>query len=294
MKTTRIGLLALACALSCLSVGRAQNQGSQRPTSTPPATLYTYDRSAFASDIDASKDGNRRTELLARRWEAIKLAVAHVHVVQDQSFFRTISYWQRGYLSTRKLTGSAEGDLTAPLILDGKNSILVKGDCLQKIASSGDALVHIYGDLNAEVSVTGQSEVVIAGDVKPNGSIRADGIVRVFVGGDVHGPISSLRSLTIWINGNLTSELSTGTPVTKVYVMGDAVGTIVPAQKAALLFIEVRGFAPWRLLSEAAQRNYTVFSATIGTSDRDPGMYPSGAGGMWVVHRRAKDDARSR
>jgi len=293
MKRSRIWLLAIACALGCVSAGRAQPPGSQRPSPATTSTPYTYDRSAFAADIEASKGGERRTELLARRWEAIKLAVAHVHVVQDMSFFRTIALWQRGFLSTRQWTGNVEGDLTAPLVLDGKNSILVKGDCLQRIVSPDDALVHIYGDLNAEVSVAGQSEVVIAGDVKPNGSIRADGIVRVFVGGDVYGPIRSLRSLTVWINGNLTSELSTGTPVTKVHVMGDAIGAIVPAQKAALLYVEVRGFAPWRLLSEAAQQNYTQFNATIGTSDRDPGMYPGGANGMWVVHRREKDGPQS-
>jgi hypothetical protein len=30
--------------------------------------------------------------------------------------------------------------------------------------------------------------VLVGGDIKKSGNVRGDGIVRVFVGGDVHGP----------------------------------------------------------------------------------------------------------
>ena len=221
--------------------------------------------------------------MLGSRWKAIRLAVAHSHIVKDGAFHRSMAFWKGGYLGTGSWTVSADGDLTKAVRQDVEATVLVHGDCLQPVSVTKGALIHVLGDLSAEIHVQGHCEVLIGGDIKKSGSVRGDWIVRVFVGGDVHGSIVGCSK--VWIAGNLNGEVATGTPSTDLHVMGDIVGRISPVGEAALLSVEAQGHVPWRVLVQTAERQYTEFQATVGSSDRPAGLYATLLA-TWVIHEQ--------
>jgi hypothetical protein len=133
--------------------------------------------------------------------------------------------------------------------------------------------------------------------MKPRAVFEGDGITAAFVGGDLLGTIRNRGSGFIWVNGHLRGEVGTGEPMTQVHVMGDFTGTLKPAGKeAALVALDVRGFAPYAALEGALKYDYTEFRASIGESDRPAGFYPPPADlavlearrcfPRWVIHRQ--------
>ena len=280
----RTCLSGLALVLAFASPG-CEKTKRPIPHFTRGAPLYTYKRADFSSDLAAAKNAAQRLDVLGSRWKAIRLAVAHAHVVKDSAFHTSMAFWTSEYLSTGSWTVSADGDLIKAVRQDAEATVLVHGDCLQPVSVTKGALIHVLGDLSAEIRVEGHCEVLIGGDIKKSGSVRGDGIVRVFVGGDVYGTIQNVGSSTVWIAGNLNGEVATGTPSTDLHVMGDIVGRISPVGEAALLSVEARGHVPWRVLVQTAERQYTVFQATVGSSDRPAGLYATSLA-TWVIHEQ--------
>ncbi len=158
--------------------------------------------------------------------------------------------------------------------MKGPASVLIKGDCRQNLSLPDGGLVHIYGDLAKTIEIGGQGEIVIGGSMLPNAAIEADGIHRVFVGNDLNGTIRSLGSLAVWLGGNFGGECHTGHPSTHFHVSGDVSGQFEPTREAALLYLDVDGFMPYETLKTTSKHGYTHFDASVGFSDRPPGIYP--------------------
>jgi len=216
---------------------------------------------------------------LARRWEGLKLDVAHADVQAGVSFFRSMGVWlpddaDEEVTWTMAQSGDQEQPLSFPESKQKNVSILIRGDCRAEISLPGGGLIHIYGDLANTISIAGQGEIVIGGTLLPEARIEADGIQSVFVGGDLHGTIRSTGSLTACVAHDFSGTIHTGHPITRLRVKGDFAGGIRPESKASLFYLIVEQFMPYAVLESISERGYTVFNASVAMSDRPPGLYP--------------------
>ena len=100
----------------------------------------------------------------------------------------------------------------------------------------------------------------------------------MYVGGSMRGRIVASGSLAIWIDGDFIGSLETGSPSTKLHILGDFTGKVTPFEKAALLWLVVKGHASDDLISTISTLGYTQFNAAIDHSDVEPGLYPKGPG----------------
>lgn len=208
----------------------------------------------------------------------LPLAVSHADVASHMSFHSAANYFQTGRLDpswwkdVRTLTG-----VTTPLTLAERAFIVVEGDIAADVTVSRGGAVVVYGDLHASVQTTDNCEVVIAGDVCKGASVSGDGILRLFVGGDLAGRLHSGGSCKAWVQGHLRGEVWTGHPITELRVGGECTAAIRPAAKPSLLYLEVGGFMAFAALEAAAAVGYTEFNASVGKSDRPAGLYPDRA-----------------
>jgi hypothetical protein len=232
---------------------------------------------------------------LARRWESLKLLVGRASVRMDMAFHRSFYTWHSDEVSKRKEWSLAEtGDLYSPHAFhETTTSVLVGGDCRAKLTLQNGGLVHVYGDLSSTIEIGNHGEIVIGGSLSPGAVIESDGIHQVFVRGDLNGTIRSLGSLEIWVCGDFGGHVSTGSPITDIYVAGDVTGQIAPANGPSLLYMEVDSFVPYETLTSIARLGYIEFNASIGSSDQPPGIYPADRSEMakrsdrccWTIHR---------
>lgn len=277
----RILILAMGCIVAAtlsMSCKESKQASSARPMRTArPISDRPYALSPEVPDeerVAAAGGPEEKLQVVRRRWEEVKLAVAYANVCGDTAFYSSLTYWNSGWLRTRKWSHHRQGDMVSPFASDAPAAVLVEGDCLADVTIEGkDGLVHILGDLAARVSVKGHSEVIIAGDVREDGEIVGDGIVRVFVGGDVLGRMVFPGSSKIWINGDCPGRILTGTPMTRLTVMGDFTGDIRPKERGALVAMVVHGFMPDKVIESTKKYGYTQFTATVGVGEREPGMY---------------------
>ncbi len=233
---------------------------------------------------------------------SLKLAVGRADVMRDIGFHLSMAYWQTGRLQTGSWTHHSSSSFERRYESSGTSTVLIEGDCSGDVIVANGSLVHIYGDLTGNITAKGQAELVIAGDCGPNSCINADGIVRVFVGGSSKGKIISKRSVSVWVEQNCSGSISTGSPSTHLFVMGDFSACVKPTEKASLLYLAVFGFAQRESIEAIAQCAYTQFNGTISVSDCAPGIYPDSeiynhlrkmrSHPRWVVHRRREGNGR--
>jgi hypothetical protein len=240
-----------------------------------------------------SNAASRKADL-ARRWEALKFSVAKADVQMQMGFHSSCRYWQTGKVAhTKTWTVTEESDLYQPRTFKEKASLLIKGDCRENLSLPDGGLVHIYGDLTKTIEIGGHGEIVIGGSVLPNAAIEADGIHHVFVGSDLNGTLRSLGSLSVWVGGNFGGQCHTGHPSTNFHVNGDVSGQFEPTRDASLLYLDVDGFMPYETLAMTSKHGYTEFHASIGLSDRPPGIYPEDWARLanarnfcrWTIHK---------
>jgi stage V sporulation protein SpoVS len=213
-----------------------------------------------------------------------------------------MAYWQSGELVSKQWTVHLPKSSNEPITACDRATVWIEGDCLADIVAADASPIHIVGDIAGVISLKGQCEIVVGGSLRSGARIETEGIVRVFVGEDMSGTIVNNGSATIWVNGNCAGGIVTGHPSTDLHVLGDFSGTIKPASKASLLYLNVRGFMPNALLEQIAALEYTEFNATIGTSDRPPGIYPpreiyrtlrqKRSYVRWIVHNQAAEAKR--
>ena len=203
----------------------------------------------------------------------LALAVAHADVAFQHGFSAS-HYLHTGEIGDKWFKDVRILDsVPAPLNIAERAFIVVNGDVLSDInVAAGIILVH--GNVRSSVRLKGISELVIAGNVHADASISGDEILSVFVGGDFFGQLRCPGSCKLWVEGNLSGAIWTGHPSTELRVMGDCTADMRPHRKASLLFLEVKGFMAFALLKATAAFRYTVFNASLGMSDRSPGLYP--------------------
>lgn len=137
-------------------------------------------------------------------------------------------------------------------------------------------IIHINGALSSCVEIDGHYEIVVIGDVASNAKIKASGFSHIFVGGDFRGTLTAENTCKLWIDGDFSGRIYTGTPKMEVHVGGNYSGRILPNPETepALLSLNVTGFAAEESLTWIADCCYTVFKASIGISNVPTGIHP--------------------
>ncbi len=251
-----------------------------------PTTAYALDSVQYEQELSASRSEEERLSVLKRRWDAVVLAATYCDVVTSAWFHQSVQNWQSGWLITGTWTVRADGDLNASHDALSKATFLVTGDCEADVSVTENGIVHIYGDLRSTLTISGQSEVVIGGDITEDAVIEGDGILRVFVGGNMDGRIVSKGGAMLWINGDVSGSVHTGRPITKLHVIGDFFGQLMPSNVAHLAYLDVRGAMASELVAKTAGYGWSEFNASIGISDVSPGLYTKNrmSSARWVVH----------
>jgi hypothetical protein len=205
----------------------------------------------------------------------LSLAVGHADVVVDMAFHSSAGYFHTGELD-RKWWKDVRtlAPVVAPLALTERAFVVVEGDVRADVTVTYGGTVVVYGDVRSSIKMTGHSELVVAGDVLEGASISGDGILHVFVGGDVAGCLRSRGSCMAWVEGNLRGQVWTGDPSTRLRVLGDCTAPIRPTEDPSLLYLEVGGFMGYAALEATGAVGYTEFNASVGRSDRPAGLYP--------------------
>ncbi|WP_144058971.1 hypothetical protein [Rhodopirellula sp. SWK7] len=164
------------------------------------------------------------------------------------------------------------------MLIGEHDALVVEGDSGALLSAPDGGILHVNGDLNADLESGGFHEIVIRGNVSSGATIRADGFLHIYIGGDMRGRIETTDSSKIWIDGDFTGSLATGNPSTNLYVAGDFSGAVAPHHDASLFFLCIDGYASHDLISSIASIGYTVFNASVGVSDVAAGLYPNGSG----------------
>src|SRR5439155_1521453 len=103
---------------------------------------------------------------------------------------------------------------------------VVNGDTTANIFAKDRSIVHVLGDLTTTIHVADNSEVVVGGSVMPEASIECEGIVSVFIGGDMFGTLDAPGFVHCWIEGNVYGRVMPGNPSMHLHVGGDFLGSI--------------------------------------------------------------------
>ncbi|MCI0461087.1 MAG: hypothetical protein L0Z62_29410 [Gemmataceae bacterium] len=205
----------------------------------------------------------------------LALAVGHADVAAHMAFHSSMDYFHTGDLDRRWWKDVRSlSQIMAPLTLTERAFAVVEGDVLADVALSDGGTLVIYGDVRASIRTSGQCEVVVAGGVMEAADVSGGGILHLFVGGDLAGSLRSQGACKAWVQGDLRGEVWTGHPATELRVLGNCNSPLRPSDEPALLYLEVDGFMPYALLEATAAVGYTMFNASVGTSDRPAGLYP--------------------
>jgi cytoskeletal protein CcmA (bactofilin family) len=234
----------------------------------------------------------------------IQRRVAHIDVLTQDAFSRSVSYWRLGFGKEQRW--STVDAQSQPLLIGSDDALIIDCDSNALIAAPDGGVVHINGDLNADLDAAGLHEIVIRGDVSAQSTIRADRFSSIYIGGSVFGRIESQEKAEIWIDGNFSGSLATGYQSTELHISGNFNGSITSYDDdPSLLYLSVDGFAANKLISSIASIGYAIFNASVGASDIEPGLYPNDPGrrrratgnvSQWCVlsRREEAEQCRSR
>ncbi|WP_430454271.1 hypothetical protein [Rhodopirellula europaea] len=203
-----------------------------------------------------------------------QLRVAHIDVLLDRPFNRSISHWR--FPSESESRWSRVGNQTRPILIGEHDALEIDGDSDALISAPDGGVLHINGDLNAGLETGGFQEILIRGDVSREAKIHADGFFHLYIGGSMNGEITTTDSSKIWVDGDFRGSISTGNPSTRLYVDGDFDGTVSAHDSPSLFFLCVKGFARHESIRSISSIGYTLFNASVGVSDVPAGLYPDG------------------
>lgn len=295
MKSISVLVVGSFFLLHTFHLSSAQDSNSttsNTPAGESPAIPYVLNVDNYDSRLSQAADQKSRTAILEERWKEIKLAVAFCNVHSDMPFFSSLMLWNSGSRSWRKNADIIEGDLEANAPLEGA-VLIVRGDVSGELESTADS-VHIMGDLRGSLHLQTNAEVIIAGNVSLDAIVTSLGSLDVFVGGDMSGTIDCEESQFIWIHGDLIGAIKTGSPITRLHVMGDYTGTVQPRDDPSLLYIDIRGFASSASMRTINKMKYTEFNASVGFSDQPPGTYPKRSimkmTRNWFIHTQRPEE----
>lgn len=201
-----------------------------------------------------------------------KLRIAYLDVVSEMAFQSSVEYWRRKSDSEKRWVKI--NSQTKPMLIGKDDALEVDGNSMAEISAPEGGIIHINGNVNSNIQIGGHSAVIVRGDLASTSTMNVSGISHIYVGGSLRGRIVSTGSLAIWIDGDFIGSLETGSPSTKLHILGDFTGKVTPFEKAALLWLVVKGHASDELISNISMLGYTQFNAAIDHSDVEPGLYP--------------------
>jgi hypothetical protein len=198
--------------------------------------------------------------------------IANADIAMHMAFPRSVTHWHEPNeeRSWKILAGGCD-----PLLLGKGNAVAIDGDCSNRVSAPDGGIIHVYGDLYSTIEIAGHNEIIITGNVRPGAEILASGFCHLFVGGEFSGKLRSTGSSKIWISSDFLGAIETGNPSTELFIGGNYIGDIRPAEQAALLWLTVGGYASEKSLSRIVDYRYTQFNASIAVSDTAPGLYPT-------------------
>lgn len=291
------------CLMSAGCRSGSSRAAAPQPTLAPQhASTFAIDRfDAELAELDRDLRGSERDAarlaLYAQRWPVVQQAVAYRATAHRDAFYGSRAYWHTQSTRGIKWALDHEGDLDATAYINTKGNVRITGDANNDIEIAGNSIVHILGDLDATLELKGICEVVIAGNLTKNATIICDGQLELFVAGNSSGILGSTASSTFIIDGNARGTLQAGAPATTLTVTGDLTADVpAPKNKNAVLTLRVDGYTPTAKMRTLANAGFTRVTATLGTSDTPPGLYPQDTTGprpaaRWVVLRqRVKAD----
>lgn len=232
-----------------------------------------------SASLGQSSRGTNSSPPSAEAWDRVKLAVALESVKgEGPRFYRSVRWWlaqAKGDVASKTLAPvEIEGDLTAP-----------------REFPDGTA-VHIHGDVSAPLRIGQNSEAVIGGSLAKGGSVASSGITVIYIHGDLNGTVSLTSMTYLAVRGNVRGEIQTGTPVLFLRVGGDLEGAVHPKEKAAMLYVSVRGHAAAAVLRAIDSHHYQ-FNAAIAASDLPPGIHPLWSGPLGFIAVEGADPVTS-
>lgn len=292
-----IALLAMVLLAGCqIGAQRSLAEPTLAPQHASTFAIDQFDRelNQVVQDLRGLDRKRARLALYAERWPAVQRAVGYRGATHRDAFYGSRAYWHTG--SARGITWALDhqGDLDATAFINGKGGVRVTGDANKDIEIASNAIVHILGDLNATLELKGICEVIIAGNLTKNATIICDGQLELFVGGDSAGIFGSTQNSTIVIDGTATGTIQAGAPATTLTVTGDLLADVPPpANKNAVLTLRVDGYVASTKIRRMANAGFTRVTATLGTSDTPPGLYPQNdtstrSSARWVVLSQQK------
>ena len=286
MKVLRTSPLALPFLTLCVVVPAASTVPATPSSRFEPP--YQFRSEQFAARLAATQDAAERGRILVERWVLIQRAVEYCNVALDSPFSRASLGWAMPEVSRPQVV---KGDLEEVVDIV-RDTLEIRGDCVADLKTAAGA-IHVLGDLRGTLNTSEMAEIIVAGDVAEGATIKAENITSIFVGGDLRGVIEAASSLTVWAHGDMTGTIRTGNPIAWIHVMGDYRGDILPIDDAALLSLDVRGFATSASIKKIAAHFYTEFQASVGLSDDKPGIHggpgPMRAMARWVIHEQQDD-----
>jgi len=192
-----------------------------------------------------------------------------------------IDRWADTQIYISSLVGHQFEFFRSVTLFRGRGQFLIDQNQYYKVESNstgdinGYSVIHILGDLNDKISVDGQNEIIIAGSVSEKGMILAEGINKIFIGGDFSGQIESADSLELYIKGSFQGFLKGGIPTTNIVIEGNYKGVIDPTDKeqGGMLYIDVKGSAKKEDLDSICKSPFTQVYAVANVSSMKSGIY---------------------
>lgn len=182
-----------------------------------------------------------------------RIRVARADIMMGRAFSMSAMFWQEGKQVSHE----------------------VNGDCVEDMALGPRSQLHVDGNLAANLKIDGHHELIVQGNVAREAEISCSGTCNIFIGGNFDGTLESSESVRIWIEGDCSGSIKTGSPSTSIRIGGDFSGTIAPMSDISLLDLTIDGFATNESLSLISNLGYAQFSGAVGRSNVEPGIYPT-------------------
>lgn len=204
-----------------------------------------------------------------QQWKNIEPDIFELNTKYDIAFYTTITYLSQKWLPGNKFHyHSTNVNKSEAFTSESEANVLIEGNCTSKIILNDGGVIYIKGDLIGSIEIKGHGEIIIAGSIKKGSKINTNGIVRMFIGGDMDGIIHNLGSSKCFIKQNFNGVLTTGTPSTFLYVYGNYNGKITySGSEGHLLYIIVEGFMPFQKIQSVLNMKYTQVRAFINKSN---------------------------
>ncbi|QDT07434.1 hypothetical protein K227x_58610 [Rubripirellula lacrimiformis] len=225
----------------------------------------------------------------------VQRRVAHIDVLSENVFAESILYWNHGFeVEQRWMKVNAA---SRPMRIGSGDALDLDCDCDVVISAPEGGVVHVNGNLGCDIVAGGRLELVVRGNVLENSTIRVNGFLHIYVRGSLYGQIEATDSSKIWIDGDVSGHIKTGDPSTNLNIAGNYFGGITSKDvDAGMLFLCIEGFASDESMCSLATIGYSVFTASVGSSNVEPGFYPNGSiacqtqfgysSSRWCVHRQ--------